>query len=242
MGSLFAGPSAVLRALALLGSRAVLIPPILIPAIAALGLSVAGIWAAMAYGPELLAWAWPEPAGGFAYAVWWLTDWLVRISGAVVSLVFTPWLIMLVGLPLCEPLVGRAEAVLGDPPADTSLWGDLARTLTTTIGLVALGVTGAIAFFILGLLPGVGIITVPFVAFVWTPLFLALDLCDSSLGRRGYNLRRKLRFMANNPLRMLSLGLTSMLLVAIPGVNLLGLPIAVLAGVIVVRDRVQPKT
>lgn len=237
MGSLFAGPRAVVRALALLGGGRGLLPKALLPALVAVAVSIAGVWAAIAYGPDLLAWAWPPPAGGLAYAIWWITDALVRISGAALSLVLTPWLVMLVGLPLCEPLVGRAETLLGSKPVPGTFFGEIARTLTTSLGLVAIGLAGAIGFFVLGLIPGVAVVTVPFVSFVWTPLFLAMDLCDSSLGRRQYSLRRKLGFVLRNPIRMLSLGLTAMLLVAIPGVNLLGLPVAVLAGVFVVADQ-----
>lgn len=236
MRDVFAGPSAVLRAAGLLAANPRLLPLALVPAAVALGLSILGIWAAVAYGDDLVAWLWPEPADGLAHGLWWALTAFVSVFTAALSLLLTPWLVMLVGFPLCEPLAAKVDALLGGRPVEGSLLGEMARTLTSTLGVVALGLAGAVFFFVLGLIPGAALVTVPFVAVVWTPLFLSFDLLDSSLSRRQLGFRQKVRVVTGAPLRSVSLGLTASLLISVPVVNLLGLPLAVLAGVIVVRD------
>ena len=87
----------------------------------------------------------------------------------------------------------------------------------------------------LGLLPGIGLVSTP-VALFWTPLVFAFDLFDTSLAQRQLNFTQRRRFLTKNLAHSLSVGLTGMVCVAIPVINLFGLPIAVLSAVIVVRD------
>ena len=70
-----------------------------------------------------------------------------------------------------------------------------------------------------------GIFTVAFATFVWTPLFLAFDAMDPSLGRRQLEWKQKKAVITGNFTTSVSLGLTGTLLLSVPPLNLLGLPV-----------------
>lgn len=233
---LFAGPFAALRGLQLLLKHPTLVKLSLLPALLASVLSAIGVWAAIAYGPDLLSTILTEPENTILYVFWWILALLVRISAAALSLIVTPWLVMFLGLPICEPLAAKADELLGGKPVEGSFVAEVVLAFTGSIGILGIGLAGTVVLFLLGLIPGLGAITAPFALLIWTPLFLAFDMCEASLTRRQFNLRQKLSLLSRNPLRTLSLGLTATVLVAVPVLNLVGLPIAVLAGVFVVRD------
>ncbi len=231
-----AGPQAYGRALRLLLGNPSLLGWALLPALVTLALSIAALWAAMSFGDDLLGWVWPEPDGGWLHGLWVAGRWLLSAASALLSLVITPWLVMLIGLPLCEPLAERADALLGGPAPSAGFWAGIADAAVSSTGIVALGLAGAAALFVLGLIPGVGLLTAPLATFVWTPLFLAFDLYDSSLARRQVPFRRKLALTFGHPAHSLGLGLIGGFLVSVPIVNLIGLPLSVVAGVAAVRD------
>jgi len=233
---ILAGPLAMLRGAKLLFSHPALIPLALVPAILTCLVSFFGVWLAIAYGDNVFALIWPdEPEGTFLGILWTIGAWFVRGLATLAVLFITPWLVMLVGLPLCGPLAERADELLGGASVSGSLMGDISASIRSTIGMTLVGLVGGIALFFLGLIPGLAVFTAPFTIFVWTPLFLAFDLYDPVLSRRQLRFRRKLGVVAGSPIAAVSLGLTGTALLAIPIVNLLGLPVAVLAGVSAVR-------
>jgi CysZ protein len=233
MGGLFTGPVALVRALGLLASRPRIAALALIPAVLAFFISFGAVAAAAAWSDDLFALLVREPEGGLLHWLW-QAGWIVTLLGSVlILLVAVPWLVMLLGFPLCEPLVARIDAELGGPPpAEGAMIAEILDSLRGTLTILAIGVTGSIVLFLLGLVPGLGLLTAPFVAFVWTPLFVAFDLLDSPLVRRGLSFRERLRVVTANPVAALSLGLVTAPLVGLPFVNLFGLPLAVAAGVI----------
>ncbi len=230
------GPVSAVRGAKLLAEHRSLIPLALLPAGVACLLSFVGIWAAFAFG-DVTAAIWPDaPDNTLLYILWWVGGLLTQIVSAIGVLIITPWLVMLVGLPLCGPLAEKADALLGGAPSDGGFWSDVVGALRSTAGMTALGLVGAVIFFVLGFIPVVGVITAPFVTFVWTPLFLCFDLYDPVLARRQMAFRRKLRAVGRRPFTGISVGLTGMALMSIPIVNLFGLPVAVLGGVVAVRE------
>lgn len=233
---ILAGPLAMLRGAKLLFSHPALIPLALLPAILTCIVSFVGIWLAIAYGDNVFALIWPdEPEGTFLGILWAIGAWFVRALATIAVLFVTPWLVMLVGLPLCGPLAERADELLGGPLGEGSLIGDITSSIHSTVGMTLLGLVGGVVLFLLGLIPGLAVFTAPFAVFVWTPLFLAFDLYDPALSRRRFGLRRKLGAVTSSPVSAISVGLVGTALLAIPIVNLIGLPIAVLAGVSAVR-------
>lgn len=235
--SLLTGPSAALRALGVMFKHPSLFALAAIPAVVTLLLSAFAVWLAVSHGADALTWLWPEPDGGIAGFFWSVIAWVLRLGSAALSVFITPWLVMLVGFPLCEPLAVKVDTLLGGRPVAGTFKAEMVKALTATLGITAIGLAGSVVFFVLGLIPGVALFTTPFVAFVWTPLFLAFDLFDGSLSRRQLGFRQKLRFVTGRFVTALSVGLVGTALIAVPVLNLVGLPVAVVMAVIVVRER-----
>ena len=233
---LFTGPAAATRGLGLLFSGQGLLPLALIPAGVGLVVSLGGMWAAGHYSEDLVNLIWPEPAGWFSHLFWAIFMWIVSIASVFLSFFITPWLVMLVGFPLCDPLMAKADALLGGTTVSSTFLAEMRRTLAGTLGVTLLGLAGTIALFALGAIPGLALLTAPFATLVWTPCFLAFDAMDPTLGRRQLEFKQKVGVITGNLGTAIGLGLTGTLLVAIPFVNLLGLPVLAIAGVIVVRD------
>lgn len=233
---LLAGPLAALRGARLLFQNPALIPLALVPALLTCLVSIVGVWLAIAYGDDAFALIWPdEPANAFLAILWTIGAWFVRALVTIAVLFVTPWLVMLIGLPLCGPLAEKADELLGGAGSGAGLVREIAASIKTTVGMTAVGIAGGVGLFFLGLIPGLAIFTTPFTVLVWTPLFLAFDLFDPVLSRRHFGFRRKVRTVLKSPVSAMSLGLVATALLAIPVVNLLGLPIAVLAGVSAAR-------
>jgi len=207
-----------------------------LPAVVAMGASFLGLYVATQYGTEIFNLIWSEPSNFILHIIWAIFEFIFRLASVLLTLLITPWLVMLLGLPLCEPLAAKVDELLGGKPVDGTFWGDIAKTLATTLGVVGVGLAGTVLFFFLGLIPIVGFVMGPFVLFVWTPMFLGFDLFDGSLSRRQLVFRQKLDLVMSHKLLTITVGLIGTTLLAIPVLNLVGLPIAVVTGVVTVRQ------
>ncbi len=207
-----------------------------LPAVVAMAASFLGFYLVNQYGVEIFNLIWAEPENFILHFFWAIFAFFFRIASVLLTLLVTPWLVMLLGLPLCEPLAAKVDEILGGQPVDGTFWGDIAKTLATTLGIVAVGLTGAVLFFFLGLIPIIGFVMGPFVIFVWTPMFLGFDLFDSSLSRRQLAFRQKIDLVTSNKLMTITVGLIATALLSIPVLNLVGLPVAVVMGVVAVKQ------
>ena len=102
--------------------------------------------------------------------------------------------------------------------------------VTLLIGLVVLGLTGSIILMIAGLFPGLSLITVPVNFFIWTPMILIFDLCDSVFVRRNLDFSQRKQKVFGHFFASVSVGLIAFMLISIPFLNLIGLPVAVCMG------------
>ena len=233
---IFAGPVSAWRAARLLLSSPRLFTKALIPAFVTCSVSVVGIVLAIYYGDDLVRVLWSEPESRWLHWAWWLVIQLVRASSVALAVLINPWLVILFGISLASPLSAAADEALGGHQVKGSGITSLPRAFIRAIVVTLIGLTGSFMLFSIGLVPGVGIFTAFISAFVWTPLILAFDLFDGTLGRRAFGLRSQLNHLFKKPLRSISVGLTGMALLSVPFLNLLGLPIAVVMGVITVRE------
>lgn len=233
---IFAGPSAAFRGVGLLFAHPSLILLALIPAVAGFGISYLGVHLAEVYGAELINAIWAEPEGWFAHFFWSIFNWFMGLSTTLLAIIITPFLVMLIGFPLCDPLMSKAYTLLGGEAVKSDFAAEMRRTIQGTLGILVIGLVGAVVLALLGLIPPLGVVTVPFATFVWTPFFLAWDSMDPTLGRKQLEFKQKLGVVRGNFWRSWGQGLTTMFLVAVPFVNFIGLPIAALAGVHIVRD------
>lgn len=192
----------------------------------------AGVLVGVRYGDDLLAWAWPEPVE----ASWWwtllytLTSALARLVAALVfALVAFGVSQVLVG-PLLDGLGARVEAIkLGrsfEAGGALGLLRDLPALVlieSSKLGAYVLCILPTLA---LGLLwPGPGTALAAVAAFGVSALYLALDLTDTALSRRGLALRRRLRFWRQHWAALLLLGCALAGLLLVPLLNLLVLPL-----------------
>ncbi len=162
--------------------------------------------------------------------------WVLRGVEFLGALIASCWLVLLLGFPLCDPLTSRAEAILGGETQTAPFFEEIRRAIQSTFGMLLLGIVGSVVLIGAGVLFGLAPLTVPFTKFVWLPLFVAFDMQDPSLARRQIEFRGKLRVLLSHPVRTISMGLVGAWLLAIPGINFVGLPVAALAGVVAVRD------
>ena len=237
---MFSGFKSIVHALKLLSQNRVLWAYCALPSLAALFLSAIGVWAALGWGEWAVLALWQEPEPGFMHGVWRVCTGILQGFSVILTLCITPYLVMLVGLPLCEPLSNEVDRCLGHREITVSFWVSLRDSAKAAIGMTSIALLGSGLLFMLGLIPALGVFTTPFALLVWTPGFLAFDLVDSALGRRGFMFGDKVQVAKANRFNLLSLGWMGNLLVALPLVNLVGLPIAVVAGVCWVHDQIEP--
>jgi uncharacterized protein involved in cysteine biosynthesis len=79
------------------------------------------------------------------------------------------------------------------------------------------------------LVPGAQLVAGPALALV-SLLMLTLDAAGYTLDRRGLRFADKRRWVGRHPAEVLGFGLAALLVCAVPGVNLLALPVLVVAG------------
>jgi CysZ protein len=195
---------------------------------------IAAVWGVYTQ-VDLFVAGWAKPEGWLA-GLWWLAWLLEHAARLLIVTTVVPWVVMLLGVPLCEPLSMRVEQVLGgQPAAPLGFVREVLNSLRVSAGLLAVNLVGTLTLLALGFVPGVGVLAGLFGVLVWAPCLLALDLQDGALSRRGLGLRARLGVMAAHFPSTWALGLAALPLVSVPFLNLFGLPIAVVAGVLHVR-------
>ena len=120
------GPLTLVRALGLLAERPSLLALALVPALVALAGMVAAVWGVYTQ-IDLFVAGWAKPEGWLA-GLWWLTWLLEHAARLLIVATVVPWVVMLLGVPLCEPLSMRVEQLLGGSPPRR--WASCARCST----------------------------------------------------------------------------------------------------------------
>ena len=190
---ILAGPIHLLKALFMVLRHPRLIRLGLIPSIFTLVLSGLGLWMTISYSDGLVQAIWPEPSDGALHWVWAAVSGLISISSSVLIVIITPWMVMIFGIPLCEPLSAEVDILLGGQHEAASFVGTLMDTIRTTLVLSVIGIGGAVGFYALGLVPGLALITTPFVSLIWTTIFATYNVYDSPMARRHSTVKQKFR-------------------------------------------------
>ncbi len=225
------------RALGFLLKNIQLIPFVLLPAFVALLISIGTIVVISVYGDEFLVKVAPQYFAHYESS--WMTTastWVIKIAMNILSLFMIPWLVMLVAFPLCEPLATRTDHLLGGQETNISLLTGIGRSFLVSLGIVSLGVIGSIAILLFGFVPVVGVIAPVIQIAFWTPLLLCFDLCDTVFARRQYRLKERWQLLSKSMFQTCSVGFFASFCVAIPFVNLVTLPIAVVMGTMYARE------
>ncbi len=228
------------RALGFLLQNMKLIPFVLLPALTALLISIGTIVIISIYGDEFLAKVAPQYFAHYDSS--WMTTtsvWVIKIAMNILSLFLIPWLVILVAFPLCEPLATSCDPLLGGQEVEISLFTGIGRSFLVSLGVVVLGLTGTVGLLFLGIVPIVGLMAPVIQMTIWTPLLLCFDLCDTVFARRQYHLKERWQLLNGSIFRTCSVGFFASFCVAIPFVNLVTLPIAVVMGTMYARELEQ---
>jgi CysZ protein len=164
---------------------------------------------------------------------------LASVAAVVVSALFALALAQPASGPALESLVRVTEKKLGmverrPTPFLTDIWRS---AVSASIGLFG----GAIAFtvlFLIGLIPGAAVVTVP-LKFVAATVLVAWDVCDYPLNVRGLPIADRIRFVLRNAPAVLGFGAGIALVALIPCGFLAILPAGV-AGATKLVSEIEP--
>jgi len=133
-------------------------------------------------------------------------------------------LVQLVSSPFNDILAEKTEIACGQTPDPVTLrrllqvaWIDLKKT--------GFSLTATLILLLIGLIPGLGIASLPGLALVQAFIFLSYPLSRRTLG-----LRASLGWIGGSFFRALGFGLITLVLFAIPVLNLFALPLSVMGG------------
>jgi CysZ protein len=173
----------------------------------------------------------------------WLLAWLAVIVSFALSLVAGLLVANLASAPFLDRLSQHVEAIESGNVSDTSSGGlgTLLADALTSFGaelqrllfLTAVwGVLSGLGFVI----PGAQVVTGP-VLIAITLFFLPLDYAGFALDRRGHSFAIRRGWLAENRAMMLGFGGVAFVVCLVPGLNLLILPVQVIAGTLLVVRR-----
>ena len=154
----------------------------------------------------------------------------------LLSLILAPFLVMIIALPLCEPLAAEVDRQAGGEEVELGLIEGILSGISLSVKLVIMGLGVSIALTIASLIPVVGFFAGCFNIFCWTPFILSLDVTDFVFARRAYSLSKRFEILRSRPLNTISIGLLAAPLLATPFLNLIGAPIVVIMGTLYARQ------
>jgi CysZ protein len=193
------------------------------------------------------------PNGISAWLTWLPTgaavvDDILRWLLAIVLLITIGLLLVQFGAIFGAPWYGHlAEQIerlrLGQVPEVKPTLGralqDIWRAITFQVKKLGLMLVGVGLFLLLGFLPfGSGIASIGWIAL--GSVLVCLDFIDPPLERRRLSFRRKLGWLGRTFPASASLGWVCLVLVSIPFLNLLAVPVCLVAGTLFCCDRILP--
>jgi CysZ protein len=202
------------------------------------GWMIAGaLWLTVSYGDTMMAWVWAPPNGQvhpFAATLWWLA---AHVLEGLLFLVLAVVLFVLGNMlasPFWDVLAERTEKVLIDRPETVFdlrvALGDASMSVRHSFLGIGLYLAVMLALTLLNLVPGVGTALDTILAWPATAFFVAREVMDIPLSRRRTPFVEKLRWMGRHPALLAGLGTSTMFLLAVPFLDLLVMPFAVMGG------------
>ncbi len=135
-------------------------------------------------------------------------------------------LIQLIASPFNDILAEKTEVACGETPPKTTL-NRLFLVFLIDLRKTGLTLSFTVVLFLIGLIPGIGLISIPGLALVQAFTFLSYPLSRRAIGIRG-----SFSWIRENFFRTLGFGLITLVLFSIPVINLFALPLSVIAGTI----------
>ncbi len=222
-----------LRAAAFLIGRPRLWPFALGPALVNVGLLIGAAALLFAYAEALLGLLWARPDGAALLLIWQLAYALTLVVGVGLSYALVLLLGGVLASPFNDALSARTEAALtGRPPQtyDEPLVRGVLRSVGSTAFITLVYGALLVPVLLLNLVPGLGSVAATLLGGALSAFFLALEYADVTFQRHGVRLRQKLRFLRGDIALAGGFGLGVGALLWVPLLNLLCIPVAVVAG------------
>ncbi len=235
--TLFSGAIYIPRAIRLLLRRPGLwlycIAPIIIASILGVG-AIAVVLGPIAH--------WLLPTGIFTGP--WYMDMLVVVVISIIitaSIFFTFALANLIAGPFNEILSQRVEELVRHSTDATefawkTFWTDSWRAIKEeSKTFIVLG-SVQLLVLLLNLIPGIGSVVYMIVNVPLVGLLMAYEYLDLPLSRHGSGFKDKVKYIRQQPIRHLGFGWVCALLMFVPVLNILFLPVCVIAGTLLYCD------
>lgn len=182
-------------------------------------------------------WSAPVITAWYHYALTALW-WVIYLVAMAMTTVLTYMSAMVVGgvvaSPFNDELSQRTEKLLlGEryvPPPEEPFVPALIRSALSSAAMAGLYVGVMVPLLLLNLIPVVGSVAYTLIGGVAGGYFVALEYCDTVLERRGLPFREKLETVWRERSLSMGFGIGMSLMMAIPIVNFLCLPLAVISG------------
>jgi len=231
------GPRLLLRGFVLVARTPRLLLLGLLPALLTALLLVSVVVALLFVVGDLVTWATPfadDWSSGVRSVVRFALA-AALVGGVVVIGVITFVSVTLtIGSPFYERISSRADETLGGPPEPNSEPApgtpmEMLRPILTSVGVALLAV-------VLGLVPVAGTLAVAVTTAVGGGWMMSLQLTETPLSARGYDLEGRRRELRRRRLLALSFGVPAYLLCLIPVVAIVTMPAAVAGGTLLARE------
>jgi CysZ protein len=170
---------------------------------------------------------------------WWLLEALLSLFLLIITGFILSQLGVLLGSPWYEKLSEKLEIIqLGQLQIETLGWPqEIRRAIAFELKKIVLllGIGGP--SLLLNFLPGLGSLAATVIGLTLTATLTCLDFLNPPLERRRLSFRAKLGLIGKSFPASAGFGFTCLFLVSIPLLNLLTIPLCVMAGTLFYGDR-----
>lgn len=169
---------------------------------------------------------------------------LLRLLLVIISLFLTGFALTQFGVLLGAPWYGQLSEQIEKirtgsvKIVEVSIVRDLSRAILYELKKLVLMAIVGIPLGIVSFFPGLGTTISTVGWFILTATIVGLDFIDSSLERRRFKFRRKLKILFRSLPASGSFAIVCVFLISIPIVNLVTIPLCVASGTLFVCDRV----
>ncbi|MEB3228085.1 MAG: EI24 domain-containing protein [Synechocystis sp.] len=188
--------------------------------------------------PQIMPYILPVLKGGF---------WLIIGLWRLILLILTGFLLSQVGGVLGSPWYGQLserleKQVLGKLSIqDVGLLKEIHRAIAFELKKLVIIIGVGLVCVGLNLFPGLGTVLATAMGIITTATITCLDFFDPPLERRRLKFRQKLAIIAKSLPLSAGFGVTSLLWISIPLVNLVTIPLCVTAGTLFFCEEIYPR-
>ncbi len=192
----------------------------------------AGVLVSQAGG--IVDWIWTQP-DGFMVILWYIVYAIIMLLMVVIAYLSMLLIGALVASPFNDMLSQDTERILKGDVADEfgsgfrSQTSALIRSIVMSLFILVVQGFSSLILGVLGLIPGVGLVTGP-MAIAVSSYLLAVEYSDFPLERRKYNFGDKFKIVWKFKEMTVGFGAGAAVMLWIPLLNFLCMPIAVIGG------------